>query len=187
MGVLRWRKTSYRHNTTHGTKWKWKWSIMTDREMEILRGLNDLVPFVRLIVEDTDMDTYNEHTYETKRTWVFFLILMKLVVISHSSIHIQYIYSSRLYNFPSLKVPGGMCWKSFLLKVAVPSQLRPLSQHPDPCTPTSLPLHERSSRIQPTSLNPKSKKPSRIHDHHAWGHSLSQLKSCLKMARIFRV
>jgi hypothetical protein len=38
-----------------------------DREMEILRHgrLNDLVPFVRLIVEDTD--TYNEHTYEANR------------------------------------------------------------------------------------------------------------------------
>jgi hypothetical protein len=62
--------------------------------MEILRQgrLNDLVvPFVRLIVEDRNTDTYNEHTYETKRTRVFILLKVdNFVVISHSSIHITY-------------------------------------------------------------------------------------------------
>jgi hypothetical protein len=54
MGVLRWRTTSYRHNTTHGLNGNGNGVYVMDREMEILRGLNDLVPFVRLIVENTD-------------------------------------------------------------------------------------------------------------------------------------
>jgi hypothetical protein len=38
-----------------------------DREMEILRQgrLNDMVPFVRLIVEYRSTDIYDEHTYDT--------------------------------------------------------------------------------------------------------------------------